>query len=239
MTRKISSGVNCRASAEERCAAAILRKLPLVLLTRFSSSRRSYKLPARRTNKVNEHDEAGMEPPIGDADLRVQLELHHEASYGWAVSCCTSSLEDAGDVLQTAYQKILQGRARYKGTSSFKTWLFAVIRNTAAEERRRRWLRHLRLDTYARRREEDSGFASEDDLETSERIVSLRQATSRLPRRQQEVLHLVFYQDLTIEAAARIMGVSLGSARTHYERGKRRLAEWMKTSEHFNEQQRP
>ena len=37
------------------------------------------------------------------------------------------------------------------------------------------------------------------------------------------MLHLVFYQDLTIADAAEILGVSVGSARTHYERGKAQL----------------
>jgi len=39
------------------------------------------------------------------------------------------------------------------------------------------------------------------------------------------VLHLVFYQELTIEEASRVMNVSLGTARTHFDRGKRRLRE--------------
>lgn len=157
-------------------------------------------------------------------------------SYGWALSCCAGHPADAEDVLQGVYQKIFEGRARYDGRSSFKTWLFAVIRKTAANERRRNWLRLVKLDRYANERERDFQPAERGrSLENAEMVAQLRTALSHLPRRQQEVLHLVFYQDLTIETAAGVMGVSLGSARTHYERGKRRLGELLKNAEAVHE----
>jgi RNA polymerase sigma-70 factor (ECF subfamily) len=36
-------------------------------------------------------------------------------------------------------------------------------------------------------------------------------------------LHLVFYQEMTVEEASRVMKVSLGTARTHFARGKAAL----------------
>ncbi len=51
----------------------------------------------------------------------------------------------------------------------------------------------------------------------------MREALSRLPARQRQVLHLVFYEELTVEQAAPVLGVSVGTARTHFDRGKRKL----------------
>src|SRR5947209_10236351 len=79
------------------------------------------------------------------ADFKAELERLHSASFGWALSCCRRDQTEAEEVLQTVYLKILEGKALYRGESSLKTWLVAVIRKTAATEYRRRLLRSLRL----------------------------------------------------------------------------------------------
>ena len=171
-------------------------------------------------------------PGMDEAELRRQLEEHHEASYGWALSCSGRQPAEAKDVLQTAYLKILDGRARYDGRAAFKTWLFAVIRNTAADERRRHWLRTLGLARYVGGREPDAvADRPAEGLEREERQAAFRKALAHLPRRQQEVLHLVFYQEMSLQEAAVAMGVSVGSARTHYERAKARLRQRLRLSE--------
>jgi RNA polymerase sigma-70 factor (ECF subfamily) len=115
--------------------------------------------------------------------------------------------------------KVLDGRARFAGRSAFKTWLFGVIRRTAMEQARRRWRQRLGLDRWLNERDSVDERAPGPE-ETGDR---LRQALATLSGRQQEVLHLVFYQEMTIEEAAAAAGLRLGTARTHYERGKARL----------------
>jgi RNA polymerase sigma-70 factor (ECF subfamily) len=60
-------------------------------------------------------------------------------------------------------------------------------------------------------------------VERSESGGSLMEALGALPEKQREVLHLVFYQDLSVREAAEVMEVSVGTARVHYDRGKKRL----------------
>ncbi len=161
-----------------------------------------------------------MEP----VELASRLEPLHPDGYGWALHCCGRDPEAAQEVIQMTYLKILTGRARYDGRSSAKTWLFSVIRTTAAEHRRARWRDAIRLARWFRRRAEPAGDAGpEGALAGGERVKLLHDALGRLSRRQREVLHLVFYQGLTVERAAEVLGVAPGTARLHYERGKSRL----------------
>ena len=127
-------------------------------------------------------------------------------------------------MLQTVYLKVLDGRARFDGRSSARTWLFAVIRRTAAERRRRQWLLDLVPIRLLQLQPEPALAPDPESLAgASEASEQLRAALLELSARQRELLHLVFYQDLSIEDAAAIIGISVGSARTHYHRGKARL----------------
>lgn len=165
-------------------------------------------------------------------ELKAVLAEHHASSFGWAMSCCLRDQAEAEEVLQIVYLKVLEGKARFNGMASFKTWLFAVIRKTASDQRRKNLLRALTMMKAAERQTQtDRGEYPEESAYRAEIQSMFRRALIRLPRRQREALELVFYHELNIQEAAVVMGVSLGSARTHYERGKKRLRQLLEESE--------
>jgi RNA polymerase sigma factor (sigma-70 family) len=167
----------------------------------------------------------GAQVEQGNAELATQVHALHPQCFGWAMSCCGFRREDAEDLLQDVYVGVLDNGLRFNGRSTLKTWLFGVIRQKARAQHRRERLRELLGLRHADRIDKPSGAPSPEEsaIAGNGREVT-RQALTQLPRRQREVVMLVFYHDLTIEEAAGVMGVSLGSARVHYERGKKRLA---------------
>lgn len=162
---------------------------------------------------------------VGPIELTTRIQALHPQCFGWALACCDNRRDDAEDVLQDVYAGVLDQRLRFEGLSSLKTWLFGVIRQKARSRLRRERLRELlgirhvaRIDTPT------PASLPDDDAVAAERRDMTRRALALLPQRQREVILLVFYHGLSIEESARAMDVSLGSARTHYDRGKKRLA---------------
>lgn len=168
---------------------------------------------------------------MSSAELTAELKQVHAAAFGWALTCCAWDRSAAEDVLQASYLKLLDGRARFDGRSAFRTFVFGVIARTAREARRRALLRRwLPLASLVLGPAEVDGRPDPATaLARADETAYLARALGRLPARQRQVLHLVFYEELTIAEAATVAGVSLGTARTHYERGKAALRKLLET----------
>ncbi|EIM72855.1 ECF subfamily RNA polymerase sigma-24 subunit [Nitritalea halalkaliphila LW7] len=141
-----------------------------------------------------------------------ELQAQHGPAFYWARQCCDFDEERAREVLQEVNLKILEGRARFDGRASVKTWLFSVIRLTALE-----WQRTYRVHYSLEQAPEQ-----EEEPYVAERSVE-EQLLGRLSPQQREVLLLVFYHGHTLEEAAAVMQLALGTVRTHYARAKARL----------------
>lgn len=164
---------------------------------------------------------------LGDARASLERELAalHAKSFAWAMACTGRDRDRATEALQEAYVRVLDGRARFERRATLKTWFFGVVRIVALEQRRWAWLRLAR-------RQDDASLSelpADERLPDSSAAAAMRARTVaaalvHLSAKQREVLHLVFYEDMSIRDAAAVMGVALGTARLHYERGKARLA---------------
>jgi RNA polymerase sigma-70 factor (ECF subfamily) len=164
-------------------------------------------------------------PPVDTPQaIARELQALHRESWSWAVRQCDRRTDEAEEVLQTSYARVLDGSARYEGRAQLRTWWFGVIARVAREHRRRRRFRDSWLGRWFAEDETVEPGTPDRAAEHDHERARVLAALDALPRRQREVLELVFYRDFTVEEAAAVMGVGLGAARTHYHRGKRALA---------------
>lgn len=170
---------------------------------------------------------------MGADSIKDRLMQLHDGAFGWAMLCCHRDRDLAADVLQQSYCRILAGDATFKGNSEFSTWVFGVIRRVALEEARRRERHQLESIRLKHTSADDLVESHQVRLEQRELSEQLVKALQRLPARQREVLHLAFYEGMTVEQAAGVLEISVGSARQHYQRGKESLRRILAASREF------
>lgn len=131
--------------------------------------------------------------------------------------------EATEDLVQKTFLATVESRDRFKGTSSFRTYLFAVARNVLVD--------HIR----AKRREDkvDLGTVTAHDLGPSpsegaaqgEKVRDLLLALRRIPLDFQIALELFYWEQLRSQEIAEVLAMPHGTVRSRLRRGRELLAE--------------
>ena len=140
-----------------------------------------------------------------EEDLRILLERHKETLmfflYGYV-----HNMDDAEELMLDSFAETAAGRTLFSGRSSFKTWLFAVARNKA-----RMFLRKQRPVTISLDQLPEAADMT-DDPENSflqeERDVQLHRAMMKLDPEAQHALHLIYFEDMSYDELAQVLGKS-------------------------------
>jgi RNA polymerase sigma-70 factor (ECF subfamily) len=125
----------------------------------------------------------------------------------------------AEDVTALAFERLYRARRRLdRGRGTPRAWLFAIARNAALDELRRR-ARRPALELGENTSERDMTDAIED----VERRATVREALGALAPREREIVLLKFHGQLTNGELARALGISESNAGTRLHRALVRL----------------
>jgi RNA polymerase sigma-70 factor, ECF subfamily len=119
--------------------------------------------------------------------------------------------EDANDVAQEVFLRAWRAIPRFRGDSSFKTWLYRIAVNACLNFRALRRPATQELpDGLA-----DPVPGAETRLETDDEVRRVRAAIARLPEKQRATLILKVYHELTHDEVAQILGSSVGTVKAN------------------------
>jgi len=119
--------------------------------------------------------------------------------------------EDANDLAQEAFIKAYRALDRFRGDSSFSTWLYRIAVNTCLNFRAARKPAADELpETLS-----DGRARADESMESDEQARRVRAAIQRLPEKQRATLILKTYHDLTHEEVARVLGSAVGTVKAN------------------------
>ena len=112
-------------------------------------------------------------------------------------------MQTAEDLAIDVFTDLIVHKHRYNFKVSLKTYLYMMGRSRALD-----YLKHKKIITFAAL-EEGEEVASRESLEDAilkdEQKKIVRQALAQLPEQMQEVLHLIYFEELTYDEAAKVM----------------------------------
>ncbi len=133
---------------------------------------------------------------------------------------------DAHDVAQDALLRAYHHRDQFRGDSRYRSWLFKIATSVSLSYLRRQ---RRRITTVAQNADAETEALATDAM-SPEELVSraqehsrLKQEISRLDPGYANVLRLRFEKDMTEEAVAKELGMTVANVKIRAFRARRRL----------------
>lgn len=152
--------------------------------------------------------------------LRTLYARHHVRVYRFLLRLVQNEAM-AEDLVADVFLDVWRKADRFEGRSQVSTWLLAIARHKALSALRRPVTEAL--DDDVAERIEDPADNAEAALEKSETHAALRNSLNQLSPAHREIVDLVYYHGRTIEEAAAIIGVPVGTAKTRMFYARKQL----------------
>lgn len=168
----------------------------------------------------------------GDAPaLRDLMDRYRGPLHGYLCRMLASP-QDAEDLFQEAFVRVLRHAGRFDGKRSFRPWLYAIATNLARNAFRARSYR----DAVPLDRDDDDGGAlvtrlaaraerPGEALEKDEAARTVRAAVDDLPEKGRAAVVLFYYQGLSYEEVAEALEIPVGTVKSRIHNAMARLAQ--------------
>ncbi|WP_375269684.1 RNA polymerase sigma factor [Phenylobacterium sp.] len=164
-----------------------------------------------------------------DRAFAVLVRRHKNGLYGF-VRRYVGDGDPAVEIIQETFVAAWLALRRYDSSRPFAVWLRAIALNKCRDRARRATVRRLVFgdrdpDAPEVQRQADPMPDAEATMLQRQRLTRLERAISRLPPKLKEPLLLTYFEEMSQQQAADLLGVSVKTVETRIYRARRRLAE--------------
>lgn len=148
---------------------------------------------------------------------------HHETAFRVAMRILQDS-DQAADVVQDAFVKMVSALDSFRGDARFRTWLLTIVANEAKgairKSQRRRESAMDDVGPIA-----DGALAVDDGVVGRSEAARVRAFLTRLPEKQRMAVELRIDDGLSFREIGEMIASSEGAARVNFHHGIKKLRE--------------
>lgn len=155
---------------------------------------------------------------MGDKEsVNCVFEQYYDKVYGYCYRHVTHR-ETAQDLTQEVFLRVFKHMEDYRHYGKFENYLYVIAGNLCKDFYKKN--RFLSLEEMELQVEEE-GF-----LQTEQALI-VKEALSRLPELEREIICLRFYQDRKIKDIAKILNLKLSTTKYHLKKGQELLSGYL------------
>jgi RNA polymerase sigma factor (sigma-70 family) len=162
------------------------------------------------------------------------VDKHKDKAYNLAFRIC-GNREEAEEIAQDAFLKAYRSLKDFKRKSSFATWLYRIVYNTAISLVRTRKNRVLSVEEFPVDAVDFLSFSStEEEAADDYRNSLINFALQKISEEERGLITLYYYNELDTEEITKITGISRSNIKVRLFRARQKMAEVIRKVEMKN-----
>lgn len=157
----------------------------------------------------------------------VLISRYKERLY-WHIRKIVISHDDADDVLQNTFIKVFRGIDNFKKESKLYSWMYRIATNESITFINKR-AKEKNTDISEIKQELISCLQSDEWFTGDEIQLILQEAIARLPKKQQLVFNMKYFDNMKYNEISDILKTSVGGLKSSYFHAVKKIEHYIKT----------
>lgn len=156
-----------------------------------------------------------------DTELSALIENHSATLTRLCSSLCTCR-QDAEDLFQTTWEKVIKNYKKYDSSRPFDKWLWSVCVN-AHKDMLRNPFRKYRLNLNSEEESQRLLCSIPDSQNNPDDYLALHTAINKLTPDKRRVIALYYFKDYTYSELAEILSIPEGTVKSRLNSARKQL----------------
>jgi len=137
--------------------------------------------------------------------------------------------DDADDVLQNTFVKVFQYLNNFKGESKLFSWMYRIATNEALTFLSQKSKKN-RISSETLQNKTIDNLKADEYFDGNEIQIKLQKAILLLPKKQQLVFKMKYFEELKYEEISEILGTTVGALKASYHHAVKKIEAFVTTN---------